>query len=186
MIISLSGTPGSGKTTVAKIIAKKLGLQFYSLGELVGKEAIKLGLKTQEFYRQDTITVDGKEISLDRYLDKLQEDLGSKEDNFIIDSRLGFHFIPGSIKIFIYADSLTGAQRIFHEKRKDEKVYQSVEETRKEIEERMKTEKRRYKGKYGIKDFHDPKNYDLFLNSSTMPIDTVVDVIIKKIKQKGF
>src|SRR3990167_7838739 len=104
MIISISGTPGSGKTTVAKMVAKKIGFNFYSLGELVGREALKLGLKTQEFYEKDKFKVEGKMISLDKYLDKLQEDLGGKKDNFVIDSRLGFHFIPNSIKIFIYVD----------------------------------------------------------------------------------
>ncbi|MCX6741353.1 MAG: AAA family ATPase, partial [Candidatus Parcubacteria bacterium] len=44
MIITLSGKPGSGKTTVAKILAEKLGYKFYSTGDLRGQMAMKRGL----------------------------------------------------------------------------------------------------------------------------------------------
>ena len=39
--------------------------------------------------------------SIDKELDNYQIQLGKDEDNFIIDARLGWHFIPDSIKIFL-------------------------------------------------------------------------------------
>ena len=37
MIITISGLPGSGKSTIGKMLAKKLGYKFYSMGDLRGK-----------------------------------------------------------------------------------------------------------------------------------------------------
>lgn len=45
---------------------------------------------------------DGGEI--DRILDERQQTLGENEDNFIIDGRLAFHFIPHSCKVFLDVD----------------------------------------------------------------------------------
>ena len=48
MIISISGVPGSGKTSVAKIIADKLGMNFYSMGNMRGKMALDRGMTIDE------------------------------------------------------------------------------------------------------------------------------------------
>ncbi|MBU0540313.1 AAA family ATPase, partial [Patescibacteria group bacterium] len=48
MIITISGVPGSGKTTVAKILAERLGMKFYSMGDLRGKMATERGLTIDE------------------------------------------------------------------------------------------------------------------------------------------
>ena len=48
MIITISGKPGSGKSTVAKIIAAKLGLNKYSIGDLRGKMALDRGITIDE------------------------------------------------------------------------------------------------------------------------------------------
>ncbi len=42
-VIFIGGTPGVGKTTVAKELAKKLGIDFLSLGELVQRERLYTG-----------------------------------------------------------------------------------------------------------------------------------------------
>jgi len=40
MIIALSGTPGTGKTVISKVLAKKLNANLISIGELVKKKKI--------------------------------------------------------------------------------------------------------------------------------------------------
>jgi len=59
--------------------------------------------------------------SIDDEIDQKQINLGKNRDNFVIDSRLGFHFIPNSIKIFLDVKLKEGARRIFNHKRPDEK-----------------------------------------------------------------
>ncbi len=43
MIISISGTPKTGKSTVAKALARKLGWKLISLNELAGQKKLYLG-----------------------------------------------------------------------------------------------------------------------------------------------
>ncbi len=43
MIIAVSGTPGTGKTTVAKMLAEKIGYKYVSLNELAKKEGLYAG-----------------------------------------------------------------------------------------------------------------------------------------------
>ena len=49
MIITISGKPGSGKSTIAKILAEKLKLKHYSAGDFRREKAKKLCLSLEEF-----------------------------------------------------------------------------------------------------------------------------------------
>jgi len=52
MIITISGLPGSGKTTVAKKLSKKLNYEFISVGDLKGQFAKEKGMTIDEFMRK--------------------------------------------------------------------------------------------------------------------------------------
>ena len=88
MQISICGTPGSGKSTVAKIIADKLKYKYYSVGALRRKMAEKRGLTIYEFnqLKEDT----------DTEFDNIQKKIGEKEDNFVIEV---LPFIPLCSKV---------------------------------------------------------------------------------------
>src|SRR3989338_8656535 len=96
MIITISGMPGSGKTTVANKIAKKLKLRHYSMGDLRGEVALKHGMNIDELNK-----LGEKKRWTDKEIDDYQRRLGKTQDNFIIDGRLSWYFIPKSIKIFL-------------------------------------------------------------------------------------
>ena len=91
MIITISGSPGAGKSTVAKLVAKKLKLKYYSIGILLRNLARKRKISLLEISK-----LAEKSPKIDRELDDAQIKLG-KRDNFVLDSRLGYHFVPGSI-----------------------------------------------------------------------------------------
>src|SRR3989338_2859223 len=96
MIITISGCPGSGKDTVARIISKKLGMKLHQMGELRRKLAKKHRLSIQELNER------GKTESwTDSKIDSITTELGKKQDNFIIVGRTAYHFIPHSIKIYL-------------------------------------------------------------------------------------
>ena len=96
MIITISGALGSGKSTVAKILVQKFNLKHYSTGDFMREIAVKRGITLLELSK-----LAETDKSIDEELDERQIKLGEEEDNFIIDARLGWHFIPNSIKIFL-------------------------------------------------------------------------------------
>lgn len=176
MIITISGEAGSGKSTVAKLVAEKLDLTHYSNGELMRSMAKERGvtiLKLNKLSENDK--------SIDEELDQRQIKLGKEKDNFIIDSRLGFHFIPNSFKILLKAELKTRAERIFGDKRSEEEN-NSVEDTMNKIEQRHASEKARYRELYGV-DYLEESNYDLVLDTTNMTIEEVVEAVIKASKE---
>ena len=122
-----------------------------------------------------------KDKSIDIELDKRQAELGKKEDNFVMDSRLGWHFIPNSIKVFLDIDINEAAKRIFNEKRQHEQ-YKDVQESIEKIKARIKSEEKRYREYYGI-GYKEKKNYDIIINTTHTSPEEVVDGILRVIKR---
>src|SRR3989344_2646137 len=116
MIISISGKPGAGKTTVANILAKRLSWPQYYIGEIRRKIAAKKGMSIQEYNK-----LGEKDPSTDIDVDKYQEKLGKTKDNFVIQGRTSFKFIPHSIKVYIDVDFEEGVRRIWQSLKEDPK-----------------------------------------------------------------
>ena len=96
MIISLSGAPGSGKSTVAQMLADKLSWPRYYMGGLRREAAKKRGLSLAEYNK-----LGETDIKTDKEVDEYQRELGEKEDNFVIEGRTSWYFIPHSLKIYL-------------------------------------------------------------------------------------
>lgn len=178
MIITISGLPGSGKTTVGKLLAKKLGFRFYSIGDLRGKMATDRGLTIERLNE-----IGMKEDWTDKEADEYQKELDEKENNFVIESRLGFHFIPKSLKVFLEVDIKTATQRIFKHQRPDEERKETPEELEESMKRRIENDKTRYKKYYGIEDFMDRSHYDHVVDTTNLTIDRVVGKIIEIVKK---
>ena len=175
MIITISGTPGSGKSTAAKIIARKLKLEHYSTGDFMRQLAEENKVSILEFSKQAE-----KDRSIDEELDQRQINLGREKDDFVIDGRLSWHFIPNSIKVFIDAEVNARAERIFHDHiRKELNV--TLESTKKKLKERESSEIKRYKKYYSINPYN-KKNYDLVVNSTKLEPEDVAEKVIEFVK----
>ena len=179
MIITISGMPGSGKTTAGKLVAKKLGFRFYSIGDFRGKMAMDRGLTIDQLNE-----IGVKEEWTDKEADEYQKKLGEKEDDFVIESRLGFHFIPKSVKIFLDVDPETGAERIFRNQRPDEERKETKEEVLESIKKRIKIDKIRYNKYYGIRDFMEKSHYDIVIYTTNLEIEKVAEKIIEEIEKR--
>jgi len=177
MIITISGTPGSGKSTMAKKLVERYKLEYYSMGRVMRDIAKKRGI---DFLKLTEIAK--KDASVDKEIDKYQKDLG-KKDNILVDSRIGFFFIPNSIKIFLKVDEKEAAKRIMKYEREDEK-YKDEKEAVKAIKKRMNAEKERYKKYYGINNFRDKKNYDFVLDTTNLSIEEVFERILRFIDNR--
>lgn len=178
MIITISGQAGSGKSSVAELLAKRLGFKHYSMGDLRRKAAYERGMTLAEFNK-----LGEKDDFTDRMVDELQENLGKKEDNFVVDGRTSFHFIPHSIKIYLHADLEARAKWVFRDERKEEK-FNNLEECEGALVVRERSDNKRYKKYYGI-DTTDRKNYDYWIDTTDLTVKQIVDRILGLIK-KGF
>ncbi len=177
MRVIIAGSAGSGKSTVAKLLAKKLGYKHYSMGDFQREIAEEKGISLLELGK-----LEERDRSLDEEVDQRQIRLGREEDNFVIDSRLGFHFIPDSIKIFLDADFEERAKRILSDKiRKEHNV--DLENTKEHMKVRKASEKKRYKEYYDI-DPYDKSNYDLIVDATSITPEEVVEKIIEFVEKK--
>lgn len=181
MIITLSGNPGAGKSTVAQRVAAALGYQHYSVGDLRGKMAEERGMTIAELNKLGETTDE-----TDKQADAYQKKLGETEDDFIIDARLGFHFIPHSYKIFLDVDERVGAERIFNapDERPDEPREASVEDVLRRNKERMASDNKRYEQYYGLH-IQDRTHYDAVIDTTHMSIDAAVKQILEKVRAKS-
>lgn len=183
MIITLSGLAGAGKSTLKDLLSKELGLKKYSVGDLRGKMAEERGMSIDEFN-----ALGMTEDFTDKEADAFQEKLGKTEDNFVIDGRLSWHFIPHSIKIFLEVNPEVAAKRVFEDrkenpKRADEPVYTSPEETQKVLTERLESDRERYKKWYGI-DFLERNHYDLVIDTSNLKPEETLQKVVDFVKSR--
>jgi cytidylate kinase len=171
MIITISGKAGSGKSSVAKEISKRLNLKHYSVGDVMREMAKEKGVSLLELNKQAE-----KDPRIDKELDDRLIKLGKTEDNFVIDGRLTAFFIPhAQFRVFLDADENTRAERILNAQRKDEK-HASLKETMANIEKRETSEKKRYKEYYDV-DYSDPKLYTSIIDTKPLGLLEVVDRI---------
>ncbi len=177
MIISISGLPGSGKSTVAKIVCEKMGYERYYMGGILRKMAENKGVTILELMKQAET-----DSTIDEEIDQYVTDLGRNSDNFVIESRTAFYFIPDALKVYISVDLGEASKRIFKdlakEERKNEEKADSIEELAKKLQERVETDKMRYEKYYGV-DFTNENNYDLVIDSTNLSPEETAEKIIK-------
>ena len=179
MIITIAGNLGSGKSTVAKILANELGYKHYSMGDLQRSIAKKRGITLVELQK-----LEEKDPSIDKEVDQTQVDLGKQEDNFVIDSRIGWHFIPHSVKIFLKVSDQEAARRIFNQKREDEKYNKTLEQTLSGIKSRKTSELKRFKEYYNL-DYEDVSNYDLVVDTTKINPAQVAQKVLEFVENQN-
>jgi predicted cytidylate kinase len=187
MIITISGVPGAGKTTVAKQVAEKLNFNFYSGGDIRGKYAQELGITIDELNERSK-----QEPEWHTKVDNFQTELAEKENDFVMESWMGWFFIKKAFKVFLKADSKVAAERIFNEvhssseTRQDEKKYDSVEDAESTLAKRVQVQKESMLELYGDgADFLDESNYDLVIDTTNKSPDEVVDEILAAVKSNA-
>lgn len=181
MIISLSGALGSGKSTIAQMLADKLGYPRYYIGGLRREAAQKRGMTLAEYNK-----LGETDIRTDQEVDLFQKELGNTNDDFIIEGRTSWYFIPHSLKIYLDVSPEEGARRIFgslqqkNDRNEDSNLnnWQDVLESNKK---RIGSDRLRYKQYYDI-DVYDTKNYDFYLDTTNLRPDQVFQAVFNFVK----
>jgi CMP/dCMP kinase len=177
MKITITGSAGSGKSTVAKILAKKLGYSHFSIGDFQRELAKEHKMTIQEWGLHEA-----SDKKYDQMVDDRQVKFGLENDNFVVDAWLAAKFIPDSFKVFLDADIDVRVKRRLSHKRSEEN-FSDADEARKSLVERQKVNRERWIRYYGF-DFEDQKNYDLIIDTTRLSIDGCIDRILIELKKQ--
>ena len=169
--ITLSGELGSGKSTVANYLISKMPFRIVSAGLLFRQLAAKHGMSAKEF--NQFIENDPK---YDHYVDDTMAELGRTDEKIIFDSRMAWHFVPSSFKIYLYVDVDTATERIFNDVGRVSESYSDKKTARQEIIDRRKSELLRYQNFYHC-NLDDYSNYDLIVDTSHATREEVNELV---------
>lgn len=178
MKVTISGTPGSGKSVVAKKLCKELNLEYYDLGKIRRQMAEDHNMSLEELN-----TIGETEEWTDKEPDERMKKIGQEKDNFIFVGRLAFHFIPDSKKIFLKCDLQVGAERVFTDSdpSRNSERYKSLSDYVYKLKKRSESDLKRYQHYYGINPF-DESNYDFVLDTTNLTIEEVLTKIKEFLK----
>jgi cytidylate kinase len=160
LLITISGLPGSGTTTVSRLVADALDLERVPGGEVFRELAREAGMSLAEFgaHAQDHPEID---IELDRRLTER-----ARAGGCVVESRLAGWLTARAelpaVRVWIDCDELVRADRVA--RRDGTTVEQAVLDSR----ARADLEHARYRAVYEI-DLSDRSAYDLVLDSTKAP-----------------
>jgi cytidylate kinase len=176
-IITISGRPGSGKSSTSRTVASKLGYEHFSSGDLLRTIGRERGMDIF----QTNLTAE-KEKELDHIVDQKLQEIGHSQENVVIDSRLAWHWIPSSFKVYLDLDLRVAALRILQGiddfRLAHEDILTDPDEYAARLRHRLESETRRYKALYNVDPF-DKNNYDLVIDTKVNGPEQVVEQIVK-------
>ena len=167
--ITISGLPGTGKTTVAKLLEQFLGLRYVYSGEIFRTLATNHEMSLEEFGKYCE-----SHREIDEELDRHQLDI-LRKGNVIVEGRLSGWLaaqnqIP-ALKVLLQADIDIRASRIVKREQGD------IKKRKREILKREKSEATRYKNYYGI-DVSDTSIYDVIIDSGDKTPKQIMQIIL--------
>jgi cytidylate kinase len=168
MLITLSGVPGSGKTTVGKLLAARLGVPHVYAGDLYRQEAKRRGLSLEEFNRECE-----KDHSIDRQLDEAMAER-ARAGSVVLEGRLAGYLAArdrlDALKVWLTASDEVRARRVAQRENGD---WREIE---RENRERHASDARRYREIYGF-DLGATDVYDVVLSSDDRSPEDLVEEI---------
>ncbi|MDD2643701.1 MAG: AAA family ATPase [Methanobacteriaceae archaeon] len=170
MIITIGGLAGTGTTTAAQVLSKKLDIPFLSTGSIFRDMAKEKGMSVLEFSK---FAENNTEI--DNEIDKRQAEIAKISDNLIVEGRLSAYFIDADLKIWMYAPFEIRANRIC------DREIKSFETASQEIKIREESEASRYLDIHNI-DINNFDIYDLMLNTNRFNPDSIANIILTTLK----
>jgi len=173
-IITIAGSLGSGKSSTARAVASALGFRHFSSGDLFRQLAAGRG----ESIEAMNISAEAQR-DIDLKVDNLLREMYRTDEQLVIDSRMAWHWMPLSFKVFLVLDPNTAAERIFNHLRDEGRMSEaatSIDEVRKSIDRRFASEQKRYAALYGV-NATDPLNFDIVINTKHNDLKTVTEIV---------
>jgi len=176
MHITITGNLGSGKSTICKILQDEYGFEIYSTGKVQREIAREMNITTLEMnqlmcsdHKYDTM-IDDATARLSRE---------NRDKNIIFDSRLAWHFVEESFKVFLSVSLDVAAERVMKDNRGKEEMYSSFDEAKELLAARAATEDKRYKEIYNLEYFNF-SNYNLVIDSTCCTPEKIASIIMSE------
>lgn len=167
MIITISGPPGSGKSTLSRILSARLGMELISIGDIFRKQAEQRCMSLGEFG-----LLAKSDEGIDSTLDEEQKRIAEEKDNIVLEGRLSGFLVDADLKVWLKAPAEVRAERIAKRENK------SVSAATSEILEREQCERERYLNYYNI-DIKDLSIYDMVIDSSKWSPEEIGEIVVK-------
>ena len=176
MRITISGPPGSGKTTVCEKLSSALSFRSVVFGKIFREYADERGMSLAELGM-----IAENDFEIDRMIDSRLVQIARDNDNIILESRLAAYMLTRSgIPAFrIYLDASPEVRVCRIGERDCESLCEATEKTK----ERQASEEKRYMTYYGI-DINDTSVYDMMINTDNVGPDEVVRMIIDELEAR--
>ncbi len=168
--ITLSGEVASGKSTVGKLLAKRLDWDFISIGNQTRFEAEKRGLTITEFQKECLQNPEKDKESDERFAK-----MCNASERLVIDYRMGFRFVNNAFHVFLSISEELAIERIEGAQRQNDSAAT--------LRERNDTFRQQFKQAYGV-DYTDQTHYDLVIQcAENRTADQIVDEIIQALEK---
>jgi cytidylate kinase len=171
MRITISGLPGSGTTTLGKMLADRYNCEYISAGEVFRSMAAERSLCLSEFG-----LLCEEDPGVDKLIDERQRVIALGSDMIVAEGRLSGWMIPeADIKIWVFASVSCRVARIYERDGCADRKTAENETLAREASEAI-----RYRQYYNI-DISAIDIYDLVLNSekhSPEQLAKIVDAIV--------
>ncbi len=178
-IISLSGPAASGKSTIGKIIAEKLGWEFISVGDFSRKFAMKEhGMNINDFQK-----LCKQNPKIDDLIDTKFTNEINRSNKLIVDYRLAYLFVPDALHVYLDVSEDKAVNRLLQANRVDEFKGSNSDSIRKTMNNRNLNMRERFLEKYDS-DFLEKDNYSLIINTDLYDnFIEIADIIINEFKK---
>ena len=177
MIITISGKPCTGKSTMAEIFCKKYGFDRIYAGGIFKSIAMERGVDILELVKSaDVVSVDHE---VDERLKKIYQE--RLDEDVLIESRTSWSFMPEAFNVFIDVSDDVMAARLFNSDRTEKERGESIDEARNKVVSRYNEDVERYKKLYNI-DCSKLSNYDFVVDNSNMTPEETADKIYEAYK----
>jgi cytidylate kinase len=173
-LITISGVPGSGKTTVARLLSQRLRLPHVYAGDLYRREADERALSLEEFNH-----LSERDHSIDRALDAKMAEY-ARRGGVVLEGRLaGFIAVQegvAALKVWLTASDEVCARRVAQREGRDS--HDVVRQNR----ARQRSDAKRYKEIYGF-DLNDTSIYDVILHSDNETPEGLAEQILARVAE---
>ncbi|MCI0654105.1 MAG: cytidylate kinase family protein [Methylococcaceae bacterium] len=172
-IITITGDLASGKSLVAKKIAKELGAVYFSTGLIQREIASKYAMTTLELNQYSETHPE-----IDREIDDRVRTLSDRNTDLVVDSRMAWHFLPHSFKVFLSTNIVRAAERVIADtERSSEPVYKNHNDAMLKLQARKRSENRRYMQLYNA-DCSSMTNFNLVVDTThSVPDDSIRTIL---------